>query len=195
MELLEYLKKRHGNLSYKDARKNGFYDKQLYRFSLNRDLQFIDKGFYLDSKSGLDDLYYYQHRFSKGIFSHETTLNFYQLSTHIPKLTHMTFPAGYNVDRTFFNDNYIAPHFVSKGVYNLGIIEKLSICGNPIACYDMERTLCDIWNPKFTFDNEMKINALKDYMQHPEKNLPKLIDYMRQLPVSNEMRSYLTALL
>lgn len=195
MELLEYLKKRNGNLSYKDARKNGFYDKQLYRFSLNQNLQLIDKGFYLDAKSSLDALYYYQHRFSKGIYSHETTLDFYQLSTNMPKHTHMTFPYGYNVDRTFFKENYITPHFVSKNVYELGIIVNASYESNPITCYDMERTLCDIWNPQFTFDNEMKINALKDYMQHPDKNLNKLMGYMRHLSVSNEMRSYLTVLL
>ncbi|HAP6297145.1 TPA: transcriptional regulator, partial [Enterococcus faecium] len=57
-----------------------------------------------------------------------------------------------------------------------------------------ERTLCDIWNPWYTVEDEIKVKAIKNYMESDRKNLRKLNEYRRILPTDKTMRSYIMAL-
>ncbi|MCZ2352227.1 abortive infection protein, partial [Enterococcus faecium] len=135
-----------------------------------------------------------QQRFSRGIFSHETTLDIYQLSTNMPKFIHLTFPHGYNVDRSITKEQQLQFHFVKKEVYELGKVEGTSFQGNPITMYDKERTLCDIWNPRYEIEYEMKLEALKEYMEDPLRDPSKLRDYMTKLHVEKEMKYHMQSL-
>ncbi|HCR3378819.1 TPA: transcriptional regulator, partial [Enterococcus faecium] len=53
---------------------------------------------------------------------------------------------------------------------------------------------CDIWNPWYTVEDEIKVKAIKNYMELDRKNLRKLNEYRRILPTDKTMRSYIKAL-
>ncbi|PQB97284.1 transcriptional regulator, partial [Enterococcus faecium] len=56
-----------------------------------------------------------------------------------------------------------------------------------------ERTLCDIWNPWYNVEDEIKVKAIKNYMESDRKNLRKLNEYRRILPTDKTIRSYIMA--
>ncbi|EPI03701.1 hypothetical protein D920_00286 [Enterococcus faecalis 13-SD-W-01] len=193
-KLKKLLEKRDGNLSMKEARKEGIAATTVQRMVQKGQLIKMERGYYVADGHGFDDLYYLQQRFSKGIFSHETTLDIYQLSTNMPKFIHLTFPQGYNVDRTILKEQQLQFHFVKKEVYQLGKIKGTTFQGNPIWMYDKERTLCDIWNPRYSIEHEMKLEALKEYMSEPTRDPSKLRNYMTRLTVEKEMKYYMQSL-
>lgn len=63
-----------------------------------------------------------------------------------------------------------------------------------LLAYDPERTLCDIWNPWYTVEDEIKVKQSKLYGVG-QKNLRKLNEYRRILPTDKTMRSYIMALI
>ena len=91
-KLKELLAIRDGNLSMKEARKLGIAATTVQRLVNQGKLIKVDRGYYVEDGHGIDDLFWLQQRFSRGIFSHETTLDIYQLSTNMPKFIHLTFP-------------------------------------------------------------------------------------------------------
>lgn len=189
------LEQRDGNLSMKEARKCGIAATTVQRMVKSGALIKIDRGFYVADGHAIDELFLLQQRYTRGIFSHETTLDIYQLSTNMPKYIHLTFPKGYNVDRSVTKEQQVKFHFVDKEIYELGRVKGESFQGNPIWMYDKERTLCDIWNPRYyNISHEMKLGALIDYMEDSKRDTGKLRDYMRKLNVEKEMKYHIQSL-
>ncbi|HCR3741584.1 TPA: abortive infection protein, partial [Enterococcus faecium] len=53
---------------------------------------------------------------------------------------------------------------------------------------------CDIWNPRYEIEYEMKLEALKEYMEDPLRDPSKLRDYMTKLHVEKEMKYHMQSL-
>lgn len=60
--------------------------------------------------------------------------------------------------------------------------------------YDLERTLCDMWNPRYKASVEVKQEALKEYMTSTSRNTNKLRRYMDILKSPKEMTLYMLPL-
>lgn len=193
-KLIQLLEKRDGNLSMKEARAEGIAAATVQRMVDSGDLMKISRGYYVLDGHGVDELYMVQSRFSRGIFSHETALDLYSLSTNIPKRIHLTVPSGYHVDRKNLEEEFIRIHKVKKEIFELGMIEIDSYQGNPIKVYDKERTICDMWNPRYNATQETRLDALKDYMQLKDRDTMKLRQYREQLNVDAKMINYMEAL-
>ena len=115
-KLKELLRIRDGNLSMKEARKLGISATTVQRLVNQGMLMKVDRGYYVETGHGIDDLFcLLQQRFSRGIFSHETTLDIYQLSTNMPNFIHLTFPHGYNVDRSITKRATVTISFCEEG--------------------------------------------------------------------------------
>lgn len=183
-----------GNLSLKDARKEGILSMTLDRLVKSKQIEKVAPGFYAMKDTFIDELYLAQSVYSKGVFSHETALDIYQVGTYIPKKLNMTFPKGYNVPKDRLEKYAIQPHYTTKETFELGLTETESFYGNKIVLYDLERTLCDIWNSRYKASAEVKQEALKEYMNSPSRNTGKLRKYMRILKSTKEMSAYMVPL-
>ncbi|WP_368264456.1 type IV toxin-antitoxin system AbiEi family antitoxin domain-containing protein [Enterococcus innesii] len=183
-----------GNLSLKDARKEGILPMTLDRLVKSKQIEKVAPGFYAMKDTFIDELYLAQSVYSKGVFSHETALDIYQVGTYIPKKLNMTFPKGYNVPKDRLEKYAIQPHYTTKETFELGLTEAESFYGNKIVLYDLERTLCDMWNSRYTASAEVKQEALKEYMNSPSRNTSKLRKYMQILKSSKEMSAYMVPL-
>ena len=133
-------------------------------------------------------------KYERGIISHITALDLYDLTDMIPRQIDLTVPYGYHVSEKGLKEFAVELHYTKAEWYELGKIEIKSRYGNPIIAYDPERTLCDIWNPWYTVEDEIKVKAIKNYMESDRKNLRKLNEYRRILPTDKTMRSYIMAL-
>lgn len=193
-KLFQLLEKRDGNLSMKEARSEGIAGATVQRLVETGKLVRITRGYYVLDGHGVDELYMIQCRFSKGVFSHETALDLYSLSTNIPKKIHLSVPSNYHIQRKYLEEEFVRIHKVKDNVFDLGVIEINSYQGNPIKVYNKERTICDMWNPRYNAAFETKLDALKDYMCEKDRNPMKLREYREKLNVDPRLANYMEAL-
>ncbi|MDT2227887.1 type IV toxin-antitoxin system AbiEi family antitoxin domain-containing protein [Enterococcus faecalis] len=193
-EISKLFEQKGGNLSLSDAKKERISASTLDRYVATQELIKEAPGFYVLPESMIDELYLAQSVYKRGVFSHDTALDLYQLSTNLPNGIHMTFPKGYNPNTQNVRKYDIYPHYTSKLYYPLGICKVSTFYGNEVLAYDKERTLCDMWNSWYKANSEVREQALRDYMASAERDTVKLRKYMNLLPVSKEMKMFLKAL-
>ncbi len=140
-----------------------------------------------------DEFLNLQTRFKRGIFSHETALFLWDLTDRTPLAYYMTFPTNYNLANPKKEGVRCAQ--VKPKWYALGITEVNSPAGNPVHCYSIERTLCDILRPHHAGDIQITSEAFKRYTNSPRKNIPLLSDYAARFGVEKKIRTYLEVLL
>ncbi|MBE6964449.1 MAG: abortive phage infection protein [Ruminococcaceae bacterium] len=157
------------------------------------ELEFVSRGIYVSSNAFEDEMYILQCKYSKGIFSHETALYIHGYSDRTPAKYTMTFNYGYH-SASLKTENVIARYSVAD-VYNLGITQAKSPCGNNIAIYNIEKTLCDIVKGNNACDVQIVNAAMKKYAQSTEKNINLLFEYAERLKVKKKILNYMEVLL
>ena len=140
-----------------------------------------------------DEMYFLQYRFSKGVFSNETALYLHGLSDRTPQAYTMTFPHGYNAGGA--KKSGVTAKFATLEIFNMGVAEMSSPCGNPIRVYDKERTLCDILKGNNACDIQLVNQAMKAYAASAEKDMAKLIACAERLRVASKVLRYMEVLL
>ena len=153
----------------------------------------VERGIYALPDVWEDEMYFLQYRFSKGVFSHETALYLHGLSDRTPQSFTLTFPQGYNA--AGLKKHNAKAKFTMPDIYELGVMELPSPCGNPIRVYDKERTLCDIVKGNNSCDIQLVNQAMKTYAASLEKNMAKLIAYAERLRVKPKISRYMEVLL
>ena len=184
-KIYHLLNERNGTLSRKEAIKFGINPNSLKRMLDNYELYSPIPGIFVQNNRLEDTYYSRQQIFTKGIYSLESALVLHDLTDLIPKYYVMAFPRGYR------NPNLSTYHIKgvnrAKEIYELGIEKILSPHGNPIKVYNLERTLCDVWNPKNKMDVALKTQAAKVYLKHPRRKQFLLPSYLRKLNLSTEL--------
>ena len=155
-------------------------------------LEKVERGVYCEPGIWDDEMFNLQHRFTKGVFSHNTALYLHGFSDRTPLTYEMTFPQGYNP--TSAQKENVKARTVLPKFYKLGMTEIDTSSGKKVVVYDLERTLCDMVKDTKT-DKQILLPALKDYVRSKEKNISKLMTYATALKVENKMRNYMEILL
>jgi predicted transcriptional regulator of viral defense system len=151
------------------------------------------RGIYALPETREDEMYFLQYRFAKGVFSNETALYLHGLSDRTPMSYTITFPHGYNAAGLKILN--AKSKFAAPEIYDLGIIEKPSPCGNPLRVYDIERTLCDIVKGNSACDIQLVNQAMKAYAVSKKKDAAKLINLAARLRVKPKILRYMEVLL
>ncbi len=153
----------------------------------------VERGIYALPEVWEDEMFFMQYRFSKGIFSHETSLYLHGMTDRTPIRYTMTFPFGYNTGSV--KKQGIIAKISTEKTYELGIIEMASPAGNPIKVYNIERTLCDIVKVRHRADIQVMNQAMKTYASSKEKDISKLMRYADLLRVKSKVLQYMEVLL
>ena len=184
-KIYHLLNERNGTLSRKEAIKFGINPNSLKRMLDNHELYSPIPGIFVQNNRLEDTYYSRQQIFTKGIYSLESALVLHDLTDLIPKYYVMAFPRGYrNANLSKYNIKGVNR---AKEIYELGIEKILSPHGNPIKVYNLERTLCDVWNPKNKMDVALKTQAAKVYLKHPRRKQFLLPSYLKKLNLSTEL--------
>lgn len=153
----------------------------------------VDRGVYIRPEMWEDEMYILQYKYGKGIFSHETALYIHGLTDRAPIKYIMTFPYGYHGHS--LNEANVKTKKSIKELYDLGLTNGTSPCGNPICLYDVERTLCDIVKGNNTCDIQIVNQAMKQYARMPGKDIMQLFDYAEKMRVKPKIMNYMEVLL
>ena len=158
-----------------------------------RGLVKVAHGIYKSDEVWDDDLYVLGLRNEKMIYSHDTALMLQGLTEREPSRIYVSVPQGYNA--THLRKNGIEVHQVKVEHICLGITEAITVYGNKVVTYDMERSICDLLKVRNDRDTQMFSYALKEYVKRNDKNLSRLTKYAEILGVSDDLRLYMAVLL
>ncbi len=152
-------------------------------------------GIYITDDYFPDEMFLYQKRFSKLIYSHETSLYLLGLIDRNPLVYTITIPYYYPTKK--FRDIGFEVFHSQKENYSLGLITHKNEFGNELKIYDVERSLCDLLRHIKTVDVQMLSTAFQDYVNGNtvKMNLPKLNQYAKKLDVTNPLVERLSILL
>ncbi|MCL2062433.1 MAG: type IV toxin-antitoxin system AbiEi family antitoxin domain-containing protein [Firmicutes bacterium] len=163
------------------------------RYAINDEV--IEKaayGIYILSNEIADKLYIFQLKNSRLIFSANTSAFLLGLTTRDSDVFFLSAPLSYNNPKLSQFHNIVRER---AGIYGLGLIEAETTFGNTVKLHDAERTICDLFSPKYTGDKFVQVEALKNYLQPPFKNLVKLFEYAKVLGVYDELKKRIEVLL
>ena len=158
------------------------------------EIERVSRGVYRSANAFIEDeLFSFQSRYSSTVFSHETALYLHDLTDRAPLAYSITAPSGYHSQ--VLNDSGHKIFYVSRDLFDLGIISMNTPHGNQVQTTDLERTICDIVRSRNQVDVQVRNAALKGYVKNKARNLNRLHAYAKQFHIQTIVRDYLEILL
>ena len=189
----QILKTNHGIVTATQVTEAGIPRRCLTAMSEAGVIYKVERGIYALPEAWEDEMFFLQYRYSKGIYSHETSLYLHGMTDRTPIRYTMTFPFGYNTGGV--KRQGIIAKISTERTYELGIVEMASPAGNPMKVYNIERSLCDIVKARHDADIQVVNQAMKTYATSKEKDIAKLMRYADQLRVKYKVMQYMEVLL
>lgn len=187
------MKDANGILTTAQAEALGFSRMTLSLYVKKGLLERIGHGVYALPDEAQDDMFLLALNNPKIIFSHDTALFLNGLANRTPFLHSVTIPKNASLSPTV--KSRCVCFYVKPELHLLGRIERKTTFGNTVACYNIERTLCDMLKDRKRCDEETVLHAVKSYVGYTGKNLTLLADYAEKLKVQSKIRRYLEVLL
>jgi predicted transcriptional regulator of viral defense system len=153
----------------------------------------LERGVYIARDGYDDELYRYQVKYEKAIYSHETALFLHDLTDRDPIKYSITVPEGYNASHLRALNFKV--YSIKKTLYSLGLSESKTAFGRMVKCYDLERTICDIVRHRNQIDIAVISDAVKRYAGRKDRNIPQLMRYAEKMRVVKSLSSYMEVVL
>lgn len=150
-------------------------------------------GVYILPNAVHDDMYTLMLRSERIVFSHDTALFLNGLSERTPFMHTVTIPNNTALPNSLKGE--CVCFYVKPELHDIGMIEKRTVFGNVVRCYNVERTICDFLRCRKRCDEETVISAIKNYAVYDKKNLNRLSVYAQHFKVAKELKKYLEVLL
>lgn len=192
-KIIQIAKENNGVVTTAVLSEKGILRGNLKKLVDNGKLEKTVRGVYILPEVWEDEFVNLQARFKKGIFSNETALFLWDLTDRTPNRYDMTFPDNYNL--TNAKNEGVNCTRVKQEWYLEGETFIESPCGNKIAAYNMERTLCDILRKREGADTGVNTEAFKRYVARNDKNIPLLSEYAKKFRIEKKVRRYLEVLI
>ena len=123
-----------------------------------------------------------------GILCLWSAWNIHQLTTSMPQAFHVAVKRDRKVTVPSFPKLEI--HHYTESILKLGIM-KMKIDGFNIRVYDVERSVCDAVKFRNKVGMDVCSEIINNYLERPNRNLSKLMDYARKLRVGTILEQYL----
>jgi predicted transcriptional regulator of viral defense system len=81
-------------------------------------------------------------------------------------------------------------HYYTDKVLNVGV-SQMTIDGFSVNVYDVERCVCDAVKFRNKVGMDVCSEIINNYLERPERNISRLMDYARTLRVSAILEKYL----
>ncbi|MDP2975921.1 MAG: hypothetical protein Q8N45_06860 [Anaerolineales bacterium] len=138
------------------------------------------------------DLVQVAMRVPAGVVCLISALAFHNLTTQIPHKVYMALPTDVKKPRIDYPP--IEVIWLSEKTYSSGM-EEHTIEGVKVRIYNREKTVADCFRFRNKIGQDIALEALKDYLRRPDRNIEHLLNYARINRVHNVMMPYLKAAL
>ncbi len=187
----DYLKTSGGLISTRYCEENGIPRVYLSRLVKEDVLENVSRGLYRTKYGDFDELYFFQHRYKKAIYSYETALYLMGITDKFVVDIDVSVPSNYK-----FNEprDDVTIHYVKKDLWDLGVKEVKTMFGNIVKVYGYERCLCDFIKDKDNMDKEVYVNLIRSYKSVKDKNLNLIYDIASKMRILANVREILEVL-
>lgn len=125
--------------------------------------------------------------FPDAILCMDTALRYYGYSDRTPLEWHLA--VSKDSCKTRFNIDYpfVKPYYVKPTIFELGLIER-EMDGHKVQIYDKDRVICDCLRYRNKMDKEIFNKAIQNYINDPEKSIPRLLEYSEPLRIKKVVK-------
>ena len=124
----------------------------------------------------------------EGILCLWSAWSIHQLTTSMPQAFHIAIKRGRKVSIPSFPRMEV--HHYTENLLKIGVISMI-IDGFNIRLYDVERCVCDAVKFRNKVGMDVCSEIINNYLERPDRNLSKLMDYARRLRVGKIIEQYL----
>lgn len=187
-DIEEIANKNNGIVTSRMVKEESIPSIYLTRMVKQGKLKKVDRGVYFSSNATYDEYYLFYLKNKKSVYSFSSALFLHELTDRIPYQLEITVPNNYNSSHI---KKDVIIHKVLKKYYSIGSITKETMFGNKVACYDMERTICDLVRFRDKVDVEIFRKALQLYKNHENRDFHKLRQYAISFNISKQINELL----
>ena len=130
-------------------------------------------------------------RAPKAVICLISALSFHNLTTEIPSNVYIALPRDIKKPRIKYPPLYVIR--LKYKAYRSGV-EKHMLDGVPVKIYNKEKAVTDCFKFRNKIGKDIAIEALKEYMRLPNRDIETLLHYARVDRVEKIMRPYIEAL-
>ena len=81
-------------------------------------------------------------------------------------------------------------HYYAEKILNVGV-SKMTVDGITVNVYDVEKSVCDAVKFRNKIGMDVCAEIIGNYLERPDRNISKLMDYAKSLRVSAILGKYL----
>jgi len=188
--LFEAFKKNGGVLKTSELNRLGFYSRQINRLIEKGYIARIKHGFYELTSHIYPDEVIISRLFPHSIIFLESALMIYEYTDRIPSAWQIA------VDRNSEKNQYkieyplIDVFYLEPNLLKIGVTSK-NIEGVTVKIFDRDRTICDVLRYENKLEKETFTKAIQRYVNDPNINVKKLLEYSEILNIKNKVKTYI----
>ncbi|MDD6917749.1 MAG: type IV toxin-antitoxin system AbiEi family antitoxin domain-containing protein [bacterium] len=183
-----------GSISRKDALANGVPPATFARYVRLNQLAKIRRGVYAKTEGTVDDLYQFQRRYPKIVYSGITALYLLGLTDRIPDLIEFTVAKGYRVRKESAGSRVICHVENNAELFGMGNVNSKTIFGNIVTCFSKEKMVVEMMRKRDEYDSELFLKALKTFLKGTDKEMDFLFEYARMRKIEEKVYRILEAM-
>ncbi len=181
-KIKSYLKTSGGLITTSYLEENNIPRVYLSRLVKEGFLKKVSRGLYRTKNADFDELYFFQYRYKKAIYSYETALYLLGITDRFIVDINVTVPSSYKFNKPI---NSINIHYVKNDWWDLGIKEVRTMFGNIVRVYCYERCICDFIRDRDNMDKEVYVKLIRSYPSYKDRDnhlLYEIANKMKILP-------------
>ena len=183
-----------GSISRKDALANGVPPATFTRYVRLNQLVKIRRGVYAKTEGAVDDLYQFQRRYPKIVYSGITALYLLGLTDRIPDLMEFTVVRGHRVRKESAGSQAICHIENNAELFGMGNVNSKTIFGNIVTCFSKEKMVVEMIRKRDEYDSELFLKALKTFLKGTDKHMDFLFEYARMRKIEEKVYRILEAM-
>ena len=174
-----------GIITSKEIKSSNIPTIYLTRMVDNGQLTRVDRGMYMDPRGDYEEYYFFSNRFQVAVFSYVSALYLQGYTDMIPDEMEITVYKGYNPHSM---GQGVRIHYVKKEIYELGVTECITMLGNKVKAYDLERTVCDLIKDRDEIETELFSKTINNYVRCKNKDTNRLYEYSKQMKIYKKVK-------
>lgn len=191
-KVLRIMKKNNNIITPSQLETYGISRVYLSKMEKEGTIEKIERGIYVTKEFKYDEYYIFQLKYPKTIFSHNTSLYFYEMTERTPINMDVSISKNYNPYR--FKD-LTNVYRINDEIFDLGITYKKTPLGMKVRTYNLERTVCDIIKDKDSLDIEIRNKAIKNCIKSKGFNANKMFEYAKKMKIYEKVKNYMEAII